>query len=1033
MIDAPDLELVGVRVYDPAKVGHGRRRPRRSAGDRRHRHRPRSRRSSTSIPDVVLYMGRVENDPDGCFADVIDLLRAGIDVITTGSSFIDTSAFDPGPARSDRRAPANGRRAPSSASASSPASGARSIAPVLVPSRRTPATASRSGRRLSYAGYPSTQLLFDIMGYGQPADSDRAADERPGPGRQRLQRHRHRPGQGARPRGGSPRRRSARSPSPTASCVVAAGTIPAGTVGAMKLGVRADCGPVDHRGRARHLDGARRRTRVVGRRRGLRDRVRRRAVAALQPRARASTARTTPTMGCLATAMHAVHAIPVRASRRPRRARPRRRDHLRRETDMSTVSPARIGLLIDYLDRGGQLRREHPAVAPARRRRVRRAGPARAPGRVRRPRRAGPARTAPSGPCATPSSSSSTRTCSVIFGPWVSENGVALRALRRGRGRGRVHHDGRHRDHARRVGVRSARPARWRRSRSSWPRSPRSTAAGRSASPSRTPSSATSTCAPPESRARTPGCASPRRCRSRRSRRRSRRRWRCSPPTGRTRSCTSGFGLGIPGMNDALAAIGWMPPRYTTTAFEFAATSDWWRQQLAGWIGLDQYDERNEVGPGFLDRFEARHGHRPEYFFPLYCYDVGRMMLIAIADGPAAHRTRVSRTRSSRSRCFRPPPARRARVCGSVATSATAGWAASSSWPDGCCPTAAAASCTAPSKASSNHGLERDRIVTTRVIQWATGAVGSAQLREVIDSPDLELVGLFVYSPAKVGVDAGALVGRPPTGVLATDDKAAILALDADLVLHAASKAFPDNTNTDDIVALLESGKNVITTTSYNHLPTFGPEVNARIVAACRVAGTRFHAAGEHPGFMFERLATTLTALSAAGRPDHRAGVRRLPRRLGQGDARRPHGHGQAARRDHAPTRRCSGPCRSSTSRPSRPRPTSSASASTRSAAPSRPRPRPTTSRSQPPRCRRDRVVGQMLSWTAYRDGEPVLVAEEYWTVTDIPEWDLDPRRRVPRAGHRRGCRRRCASTSGSATTPSTASPVSPEGSSPSP
>lgn len=91
-----------------------------------------------------------------------------------------------------------------------------------------------------------------------------------------------------------------------------------------------------------------------------------------------------------------------------------------------------------------------------------------------------------------------------------------------------------------------------------------------------------------------------------------------------------GFGLGIPGMNEALETIGWVPPRYTTTAFEFAATSDWWRKQLAGWIGLDQYDERNEVASAFLDRFEARFGERPEYFFPPYCYDVGRLMLMAI-------------------------------------------------------------------------------------------------------------------------------------------------------------------------------------------------------------------------------------------------------------------------------------------------------------------------------------------------------------------------------------------------------------------
>ncbi|MGV0737649.1 ABC transporter substrate-binding protein [Mycobacterium syngnathidarum] len=92
-----------------------------------------------------------------------------------------------------------------------------------------------------------------------------------------------------------------------------------------------------------------------------------------------------------------------------------------------------------------------------------------------------------------------------------------------------------------------------------------------------------------------------------------------------------GFGLGVIGMNAELDEIGWMPPRYTTTAFEFAATGQWWREQFAGWTGLDQYDERNLIGQGFLDRFERAHGRRPEYFFPLYCYDVGRLMMSALA------------------------------------------------------------------------------------------------------------------------------------------------------------------------------------------------------------------------------------------------------------------------------------------------------------------------------------------------------------------------------------------------------------------
>jgi hypothetical protein len=34
-------------------------------------------------------------------------------------------------------------------------------------------------------------------------------------------------------------------------------------------------------------------------------------------------------------------------------------------------------------------------------------------------------------------------------------------------------------------------------------------------------------------------------------------------------------------------------------------------------------------------------------------------------------------------------------------------------------------------------------------------------------------------------------------------------------------------------------------------------------------------------------------------------------------------------------------------------------------------------------------VVGQILSWSAYHSGTATLVAEEYWTCTEIPEWNL--------------------------------------------
>ncbi len=46
--------------------------------------------------------------------------------------------------------------------------------------------------------------------------------------------------------------------------------------------------------------------------------------------------------------------------------------------------------------------------------------------------------------------------------------------------------------------------------------------------------------------------------------------------------------------------------------------------------------------------------------------------------------------------------------------------------------------------------------MTYRVVQWATGNVGRHSIRAILDHPDLELAGVYVTSPAKAGLDAGA-------------------------------------------------------------------------------------------------------------------------------------------------------------------------------------------------------------------------------------------------------------------------------------
>lgn len=145
---------------------------------------------------------------------------------------------------------------------------------------------------------------------------------------------------------------------------------------------------------------------------------------------------------------------------------------------------------------------------------------------------------------------------------------------------------------------------------------------------------------------------------------------------------------------------------------------------------------------------------------------------------------------------------------------------------------------------------------TYRVIQWATGVVGQAALKHFIENPVIDLVGVYVTSPAKVGKDAGELVGLAKTGVIATNDAEALIALEADCVLFAGLVA-----DLDLYCRLLASGKNVVTPAG-PFMPTERYKDQwERIEAACKAGGTSFHGCGVHPGFSGDILPLTLTRL----------------------------------------------------------------------------------------------------------------------------------------------------------------------------
>ena len=151
-----------------------------------------------------------------------------------------------------------------------------------------------------------------------------------------------------------------------------------------------------------------------------------------------------------------------------------------------------------------------------------------------------------------------------------------------------------------------------------------------------------------------------------------------------------------------------------------------------------------------------------------------------------------------------------------------------------------------------------------KVIEWSTGNVGRFALRCIIQHPELELVGVWVHDPKKAGHDAGALCGLPPTtGVKATNDVDALLALDADCVCYTATADLRPFEAIEEICRILASGKDVVSTSMVPlvHPKTFIEEVRDKLAAACRQGGTSFFTSGIDPGFANDTLPLVLTGL----------------------------------------------------------------------------------------------------------------------------------------------------------------------------
>ena len=145
-----------------------------------------------------------------------------------------------------------------------------------------------------------------------------------------------------------------------------------------------------------------------------------------------------------------------------------------------------------------------------------------------------------------------------------------------------------------------------------------------------------------------------------------------------------------------------------------------------------------------------------------------------------------------------------------------------------------------------------------RVIQWATGGVGKAAIECVLQP-----------SAARAGRVLGTQRGqeRPrrrrdrrhrDLGVTATSSIDEILALDADCVMYS-----PLVPNDDEVIAILRSGKNVVTPVGWVY-PDPGNARHQAVADAAAESGVTLHGSGIHPGGITERFPLMISSLSSA-------------------------------------------------------------------------------------------------------------------------------------------------------------------------
>lgn len=178
-----------------------------------------------------------------------------------------------------------------------------------------------------------------------------------------------------------------------------------------------------------------------------------------------------------------------------------------------------------------------------------------------------------------------------------------------------------------------------------------------------------------------------------------------------------------------------------------------------------------------------------------------------------------------------------------------------------------------------------------RAIQYGIGPIGASIVKLLREKESVDIVGAIDSDPAKIGKDLAEVVGASdgPWGVKVSGDSKGVLDQSADVVMHTTSSSLPKVM--DQLLACLDVGSCVVSTCEELSYPyRTHPELAMKLDKAAKESGVALVGTGVNPGFVMDKLAITLSAVSQ--RVDHvkvlrivDAAKRRLPlqKKIGAG------------------------------------------------------------------------------------------------------------------------------------------------------